>query len=69
MEHLIILLRGDLGRLPADAATCLNKEAPEIARMLDALRSKVEGCPDSDQPSTINTRLRRIHLNMPRRSD
>lgn len=45
----LILLSGDLGYLPADVAARLTGEATEVARMLYALRSKVEGQSNSDQ--------------------
>jgi len=40
-QYLLLLSR-DLGYLPADAADPLLSESEEIARMLHALRSKVE---------------------------
>lgn len=46
----LILLSGDLGYLPRDHATRLTDEVTEIARMLHALRSKVEGQPGSADP-------------------
>ena len=48
-EYLLLLSR-DLAYLPADVAARLNSEVTEIARMLHALRSKVEGQSNSDQP-------------------
>lgn len=39
----LLLLRRDLGYLDAGAATKLSTEVEEIGRMLDALRTKVEG--------------------------
>ena len=45
----LILLSSDLGYLPADVATHLTGEMTEIARMLFALRSKVEGQSNSNQ--------------------
>ena len=45
----LILLSADLGYLQAEVATGLSSEVTEIARMLYALRSKVEGQSNADQ--------------------